>query len=138
MRLISNTYVRTYSILRPPATATPRSQLLHGLHSWLGRGIPAVYSVFAQDVALYIGSSGDIARRLSEFGKNQPERRTALAEADAIEIYPCESAAQAIHLEYALIQIYKPVFNHKTHYNDSYRTLPQLRIEHEKLFGEAW
>lgn len=96
-------------------------------------GVYIVWS--ASGEALYVGASVNVLKR-SNKKRSHSSRDKAFIEADSIEVYPCESLRQALHLEAELIGIYSPKYNLNNIYQYS-RSFQQLQQEHAKLFAEV-
>jgi excinuclease UvrABC nuclease subunit len=87
--------------------------------------------------ALYVGASKRVRQRAFENRKRcQWTRERAFAEAASIEVFPCDSLKQALHLEAELIGLYKPTYNLQSTQLYSL-TFWQLQQEHAKLFAEV-
>lgn len=95
-----------------------------------------VYIAWLKNEPLYVGYGSNLVRRSKKRDGGHKARYKALAECDRIELYHCDSIAQAQQLEVELISIYTPAYNHRGHYSASY-TPELLKIQHAKLFGGA-
>lgn len=97
---------------------------------------PGVYAAWLGNQPLYVGHSSNINRRLRVLPRTELGRCEAFLAADRVEIYPCNSLRQAQHLEIELIGLYHPRYNISGSQQASL-TIHRLKIEHNKLFGEA-
>lgn len=72
---------------------------------------PGVYLACLRKQVLYVGFGRDVIKRCKCPDVFNERRCAALTKCDRIEIYPCDSVAQAKHLEAELISIYQPEHN---------------------------
>jgi hypothetical protein len=93
-----------------------------------------VYAAWLRKQPLYVGSSKNLAKRVVNNKRTEKGRNEALLRCDRMEIYECDSLAQARHLEVELIGLYAPQYNRTGHFQSS-RSFQRLRLEHAKLFG---
>lgn len=91
-----------------------------------------VYIVWAGDCALYVGSSANVCKRAQRRKSDLKGRTEAFARRTHVDIYPCDSLRQALHLETELIGIYKPPYNKQGDWQSS-RSIQKLKAEYSKF-----
>jgi len=97
---------------------------------------PGVYLVCLRKQVLYVGYGQNLAKRCTQPDFSSERRYDALGKCDRIELYPCDSVAQAQQLEAELISLYQPKHNSVGCYTIKRRQPPTLctgpRLKPEK------